>query len=148
MNNIIVFFSLKNPEIASVYENKRNSLVLFLVLLHLGFTCLTFLSCIFFTHKVAGPIYKLQKHLKEIRENGIKGHLFFRKGDHFSELADDVNLTLDSIEESHKNDLIYLGEVNSYINNLSLIVPDDKRIILHEISTKLSEMQERYVSKN
>jgi hypothetical protein len=148
MNNIIVFFSLKNPEIATVYETKRNSLIFFLVLLHAGFTCLTFLTCIFFSHKIAGPIYKLKKHLGEIRTNGISGHLFFRKGDYFTEVAEEVNLTIDHMQELHKNDLIYLGEVNSYINNLSLVVPDDKRIILHEISTKLSEMQARYVSKN
>lgn len=148
MNNIIVFFSLKNPEIASMYEAKRNSLVFFLILLHLGFTCLAFLSCIFFSHKIAGPLYKLKKHLAEIREHGAKGHLFFRKGDYFLELADEVNLTMDHVHDLHKNDLIFLGEVNSYINNLSLVVPDDKRIILHEISSKLSEMQERYVSKN
>lgn len=148
MNNIIVFFSLKNPEIASMYESKRNSLVFFLVLLHLGFTCLTFLSCIFFSHKIAGPLFKLKKHLTEIREHGIKGPLFFRKGDYFLDVADEVNQTMDHIHDLHKNDLIFLGEVNSYINNLSLVVPDDKRIILHEISSKLSEMQERYVSKN
>lgn len=148
MNNIIVFFSLKNPEIASMYETKRNSLVLFLVLLHFGFTCLTFLSCIFFSHKIAGPLYKLKKHLTEIRSNGIKGPLFFRKGDYFLDIAEEVNQTLEQITETHKNDLIYLGEVNSYINNLTLVVPDDKKIILHEISSKLSEMQERYVSKN
>jgi hypothetical protein len=149
MNNIIVFFSLKNPEIAGMYETKRNSLILFLVLLHIGFTCLTFLSCIFFSHKIAGPLYKLKKHLTEMRNNGgVHDPLFFRQGDYFLDLADDVNQTVDYLHELHKNDLIYLGEVNSYINNLSLVVPDDKRIILHEISSKLSEMQERYVSKN
>ena len=147
MNNIIIFFSLKNPEIAGMYETKRNSLILFLILLHLGFTCLTFLICIFFTHKIAGPLYKLKQYLMETRIFGVKGPLFFRKGDYFLEIAEEVNLTLDHIHELHKNDLIYLGEVNSYINNLSLVVPDDKRVILHEISTKLSEMQERYVSK-
>jgi hypothetical protein len=131
-----------------MYEGKRNSLVLFLVLLHLGFTCLTFLSCIFFSHKIAGPIYKLKKYLSEVRANTTKGPLFFRKGDYFLDLADDVNQTIDQLNEIHKNDLIYLGEVNSYINNLTLVVPDDKKIILHEISSKLSEMQERYVSKN
>jgi hypothetical protein len=148
MNNIIVFFSLKNPEIAAMYEAKRNSLIFFLVLLHVGFTCLTFLVCIFFSHRIAGPLYKLKKHLSEIRNNSSPEPLFFRKGDYFLEIADDINLTFDHVYELHKNDLIYIGEVNSYINNLSLVVPDDKRIVLHEISSKLSEMQERYASKN
>jgi predicted membrane protein len=148
MNNIIVFFSLKNPEIAAMYETKRNSLIFFLVLLHIGFTCLTFLICIFFSHRISGPLYKLKKHLAEIRKNLSPDALFFRKGDYFLEIADEINQTFDHVNELHRNDLIYIGEVNSYINNLSLVVPDDKRIVLHEISSKLSEMQERYASKN
>ncbi|MBC7540555.1 MAG: hypothetical protein H7281_17150 [Bacteriovorax sp.] len=144
MNTIITHFALKNPEIASHYSEKRDALILFLILLHLGFTCLTFFICVFFSHKIAGPLYKLQKHLKLLREGNNPGSLFFRKGDYFQELADDVNETFDHLEDSYKNDLVYLSEVTSYINNLSLVVPDDKRVVLNEISSRLSHMQERF----
>lgn len=143
MNTIISHFALKNPEIATHYSSKRDALILFLILLHLGFTCLTFFVCVFFSHKIAGPIYKLQKHLKLIRE-GNNEKLFFRKGDYFQELADDVNETFEQLEDGYKNDLVYLSEVTSYINNLSLVVPDDKRVVLNEISARLSSMQERF----
>jgi hypothetical protein len=144
MNTIVSHFSLKNPEIAVHYSNKRDALIMFLILLHLGFTCLTFFICVFFSHKIAGPLYKLQKHLKLIRENSAPNKLFFRKGDYFQELADDINETFDHLEDSYKNDLVYLSEVTSYINNLSLVVPDDKRVVLNEISSRLSLMQERF----
>lgn len=144
MNTIISHFSLKNPEIATHYSSKRDALILFLILLHLGFTCLTFFICVFFSHKIAGPLYKLQKHLKLIRDDSNPEKLFFRKGDYFQELADDVNATFDHLEDSYKNDLVYLSEVTSYINNLSLVVPDDKRVVLNEISSRLSKMQERF----
>lgn len=144
MNTIITNFALKNPEIASHYSSKRDSLILFLILLHLGFTFLTFFLCIFFSHKIAGPLYKLQKHLKSIRENNTHGKLYFRNGDYFQELADDVNETFEHLENNYKNDLVYLSEVTSYINNLSLVVPDDKRVVLNEISSRLSAMQERF----
>ena len=147
MNTIITHFALKNPEIASHYSDKRDSLILFLILLHMGFTCLTFFICIFFSHKIAGPLYKLQKHLKLLREDNNPGNLFFRKGDYFQELADDVNETFTHLEESYKNDLVYLSEVTSYINNLSLVVPDDKRVVLNEISSRLSHMQDRFTKK-
>jgi sensor histidine kinase YesM len=144
MNTIITHFSLKNPEIASHYSEKRDALVLFLVLLHLGITCLTFFICVFFSHKIAGPLYTLQNHLKQIKAGKNPVKLTFRKGDYFQELAEDVNQTFDFLEDNYKNDLVYLSEVTSYINNLSLVVPDDKRVVLNEISSRLSSMQERF----
>jgi len=145
MNTIVSYFILKNPEIAANYSNKRDSLIVFLILLHLGFTCLTFFICIFFSHKIAGPLYKLKKHLQQLRQpDENPGLLFFREGDYFGDLANELNETIEYIEDSHKNDLVYLSEVTSYINNLSLVVPDDKRVVLNEISSRLSQMQERF----
>lgn len=145
---LISKFTLSNPEIAQHYAQQRTQILIYLSLMHLGFSLVTFCACIFLSHKIAGPIYKLQKFLRGIRENQPREKLYFRKGDYFLEVADDVNMTLDHMDEAQKNDLVYLSEVNSYINNLSLVVPDDKRIVLNEISSKLSEMQERFNTKN
>ncbi len=140
-------FSLKNPEIAQFYTDKRNLLIWLLTGLHFGFAILSFFGCIFFSHKIAGPLYKLQKHLRAIREGITPGRLYFRKGDYFQDVADDLNETIEHIEDGYKNDLVYLSEVNSYINNLSLVVPDDKRVVLNEITSRLSEIQERFTKK-
>ena len=72
-------FALKNPEIALYYTEKRDLLILLLIGLHIGFSVLTFFCCIFFSHRIAGPLYKLQKHLRAIREGFTPGRLFFRK---------------------------------------------------------------------
>ena len=141
-------FSLKNPEIAQFYTDKRNLLIWLLTGLHFGFAILSFFGCIFFSHKIAGPLYKLQKHLRAFREGVTPGRLYFRKGDYFQDVADDLNETIEHIEDGYKNDLVYLSEVNSYINNLSLVVPDDKRVVLNEISSRLSEIQERFTNKH
>ena len=50
-------------------------------------------------------------------------------------------------EEEHKKDLVYISEVTTYINNLSLVVPEDKRVVLNEIIVKLNEIQNRFHSK-
>ncbi len=147
MENIILHFSLKSPEIANRFSEMRFSLILFLILMQIGFTLVTFCICIFFSHRIAGPLYKLQKYLREVRENGYKDKLFFRKNDYFPEVAEDLNSTLELLEDNHKKDLIYLEEINSYLNNLKIVVPEDKKIVLNEISNKLSEMQNRYSSK-
>lgn len=147
LNAISANFAINNPEIAKYYTDKRDILIFLLAGLHIGFSILTFFVCIFFSHRIAGPLYKLQKHLLSIREGFKPGRLFFRKGDYFQEVADDLNDTIEHIEDTYKNDLVYLSEVNSYINNLSLVVPDDKRVVLTEISSRLSEIQERFTTK-
>jgi hypothetical protein len=144
MNSIIAHFSLKNPEIAARYVNQRDTLILFLCLLHVGLTCLTFFICILLSHKIVGPLYQLQKHLKLIREGQHVENLSFRGGDYFQELATDVNETFSHLDNRYKDDLVYLSEVASYINNLSMVVPDDKRVVLNEISSRLSSIQERF----
>lgn len=141
-------FALNNPEIALYYSEKRDLLILLLIGLHIGFSILTFFTCIFFSHRIAGPLYKLQKHLRAIREGLSPGKLFFRKGDYFQEVADDLNDTIEVLEDNYKKDLVYLSEVNSYINNLSLVVPDDKRVVLNEISSRLTDIQDKFTNEN
>lgn len=150
MNSIVSHLNSIMPNIAQDYEGKKKQIIIYLVLLQLSFTGLTFFICIFFSHRIAGPLYKLQKYLREYREGTHGTHrypLSFRKGDYFQEVATDINLTLDQIEEEHKKDLVYISEVTTYINNLSLVVPEDKRVVLNEIIVKLNEIQNRFHSK-
>lgn len=136
-----------SPEFSTQLSDIKSTLLLILVLWQVGFTLLAFVICIFMTHKVAGPLFKLQKYLSHIREGQFNGKLFFRKGDYFHSLADDINETFETIQDSYKNDFVYLSEVNAYLNNLSLVVPDDKKIVLKEITHKLTEIQERFQTK-
>jgi len=133
-----------SPELSSQLSDQKVALIVILGLWQLGFTLLAFIVCIFMTHKVAGPLFKLQKYLSRIRDGHFNGRLFFRKGDYFHELAEDINETFDSIQENYKNDFVYLSEVNAYLNNLALVVPDDKKVVLKEITQKLSEIQDRF----
>ena len=93
-------------------------------------------------------MYKLQKFLHGVQDNGFNDRLFFRKGDYFHEVADDVNETLEDLEEKYQSDIVYLAEVSSYLNNLSMVVPDDKKVVLNEITQRLGEIQERYRTNN
>ncbi|MEK6625776.1 MAG: hypothetical protein AABY86_12445 [Bdellovibrionota bacterium] len=61
-------------------------------------------------------------------------------------MADEFNLTFEQIQENYKKDLVYLSEVNTYLANLSMVVPDDKKVVLNEINRKLTEIQERFNS--
>lgn len=133
-----------SPDMAEKMKSYKNGLIVILSLFQLGFTAITFIACLLFSHKIAGPIYKVQKYLSSIRNREANGKLFFRQGDYFKELAEDFNETFEVIQEDYKKDMVYLSEVTSYINNLSMVVPDDKKVVLDEINLKLNEIQERY----
>lgn len=100
------------------------------------------------THKVAGPMYKLRSHLNAIRDGEVITPLRFRGGDYFTDVAEDVSLFLENIQLNQENDFLYLEEVAQYIQNLSPIVPDDKKPVLNEISNKLREIISRYTKEN
>jgi methyl-accepting chemotaxis protein len=51
------------------------------------------------SHKIAGPLYKLRVFLQKAREGKLQESLKFRKGDHFTELADDYNAMVKSFRD-------------------------------------------------
>jgi hypothetical protein len=79
-----------------------------------------------------------------LKEGQTVPRLSFRKGDYFQDIAEDFNSAFEKVQNEHKNDFAYLSEVNTYLNNLTLVVPEDKRIVLREIRKKLDEIQERF----
>ncbi len=144
MGKTIGYAAQITPAKSEALNASKGQLINILIMWQVGFTALIFILGIYFSHKVAGPIYKLRKYFSHIKEGNHPGKMSFRKGDYFKELATDFNETIEAMHENHKNDFVYLSEVNTYINNLNLVVPEDKKIVLAEISKRLFEIQERY----
>ncbi|MGV3526754.1 MAG: HAMP domain-containing protein [Candidatus Sericytochromatia bacterium] len=56
---------------------------------------------ILFTHKIAGPIYKIEKSFRQIMdEKDLSLRVFLRTGDELQELADDINRLLEHLHNS------------------------------------------------
>jgi hypothetical protein len=55
-----------------------------------------------YSHRIAGPVYRLQKYLKDRIDGRVKGPVSFRDGDYFQELAETVNDFV-QFEESKKH---------------------------------------------
>jgi len=144
LNSILVRYVNKIPELAKDIPRAKETLLLNLLIWQAIITILIFIICIFFSHKVAGPIYKLSKFLKDVKDGQNPGKLFFRNGDYFQEVAEDYNGAFKYIFENHKKDLMYISEVSSYLKNIEMVVPDDKKAVLNEIDKKLSEIQNRF----
>ena len=140
MNKLIAL----QPELTEHINNSRVSLLSVLAIIQFAFIALVFVICIFLTHRIAGPMYKLSQYLSDVRSGDAKHPLYFRAGDNFHEVADDVNETIDYFKTQHTEDFQYLSEVSTYIQNISLVVPEDKKPILFEIQSKLLEIHSRY----
>ncbi len=120
------------------------SFLIFLIPFQFLLTALVILTSIFLTHKVAGPLYKLKNHLLHIREGDPITPLEFRTGDNFQDVADEVSLFLEWVTSNQEADFRYISEVAAYIDNLGMVIPDDKKPVLNEISRRLKEVSSRY----
>lgn len=55
------------------------------------------------SHKVAGPVFKIEKTCKEIaREGDLSKRVYLRKGDMFMDLKDAFNKMMDTLEDKFK----------------------------------------------
>ena len=56
---------------------------------------------ILFTHKIAGPIYKIERSFRQIMdEKDLSLRVFLRTGDELQELAEEINRLLDHLHNS------------------------------------------------
>lgn len=53
------------------------------------------------SNRFAGPVYRLRKTLREMRESGQVRPLRFRQNDFWQELADEFNVTMDQLREKY-----------------------------------------------
>jgi ABC-type multidrug transport system fused ATPase/permease subunit len=132
------------PQSAGSLDDLKENLKMLLILWQLGFGIATFIIAVLFTHKVAGPMYKLKKYLAGLRNGTAEDKLYFRSGDYFKEVADEVNETVGFFQERFQEDSVYINETISYLKNLKQTVPDDKRVVIDEIVNKLSILEDRY----
>jgi nitrogen fixation/metabolism regulation signal transduction histidine kinase len=131
---------------ADAFADNKLTLIFTLVGYQLAFIFIVFLVCIFQGHKIAGPIFKLKQFLLEVKKGGTIPEIKFRKNDHFKDLADEINDTFKSIRNKYSEDFSTISEINAYLKNLSLVLPDDKQIVLQETLKKLDEIQDRFKS--
>ena len=52
---------------------------------------ITFIAVFIYSHRFAGPVHHLNKHLKEMIAGNYENELKFRKKDEFKQLADTIN---------------------------------------------------------
>lgn len=136
---------IKNVE---TIENSKTSLngqlILALVLIHAVFSLLVFMISIFFSHKIAGPIYKIKKYLKETRQGRPPNEVTLRKSDYFLDLADEINLSTKNLMEEYYKEYKILDELLLDVEKLSSFLPESEEQIYSGICLKINTLKRRY----
>lgn len=111
--NVYFFWKLKkmgvdlglkadSPFFQFIGQQEQKLFFIFAVAAAVTFVFLT-VRAILFSHKIAGPLYKLHRHMKGIAEGQAATPVQFREKDFFPELADAFNAQLGRIDETKKN---------------------------------------------
>ena len=88
----------RGPEVAQVLAAKQD-LLRNLYLFESGFVLVVFLLGVFLSHRIAGPIHKLDQYFREAAKTGhLKPMLRFRSGDHFLEIAESYNAMVAAVQ--------------------------------------------------
>lgn len=126
----------------------KNTLLQLLVLFQLIFTVVVFIICIFQGHKIAGPLFKLKKFLRAIREGNSQDRLFFRKGDNFKDVAEEYNLAMEVINRSLLQQSQKAEEISQIVSKAMGEDGEFTKDMGHEILKKIEEIQKPIKSQN
>jgi methyl-accepting chemotaxis protein len=85
------------PEVAYILEARTELMKGIYQLVAVFMVAIAGIS-IFISHRIVGPLYKLNEYFKEAARTGVlKSGLRFRATDHFSELAENYNAMVEAV---------------------------------------------------
>jgi len=114
---------LLGEKLANVYPQGRlvaiintvNLRILFSILL---ISPLVFIIGIFLSHKIAGPIYRMERFLDAIAAGDIAQRLVLRKGDELMVLADAINRASDSLRVTMTDEKARISRAMTELANI------------------------------
>lgn len=94
---------LMGEKLSSVYPQGRLIAVINMVNIRMMLSLLFIMPVvvmigIYLSHKIAGPIYRIEKFLGDMAEGNFSSRITLRKGDEFTSVADKINLLNDSLK--------------------------------------------------
>ncbi len=111
----------------SVMAEFKDTLVIKTIKINLIFLFLTMLGVailgIFYSHRVAGPLFKVKQHAAVLGEGRFNERMFFRKKDVIHELSDVLNQTAHVYQEKSKTFYSGLKELKDGLELLNSL-PD------------------------
>ncbi len=141
-----VFFFLADKQLENEYykahqtlENTRDAFLPWLIGVNLAAIALTIVFAIFPSHKVAGPVYRIQNDLRRIKQGEFPRKIRVRKKDLLKELAADIDDTMKSLGKRIKTVQSDLAEIDALVRSQE---------ISSELSSENLENLKRMVSQS
>jgi methyl-accepting chemotaxis protein len=105
----------------------------------------TMIISLLYSHKVAGPLYKLGVYLRRVASGDFTGSIILRQGDVIRHLADDVNTLISSYRSAVSEleiEADALGDAASRIKEAAHPMSrEDLHKVLDPIATKTDEIE-------
>ncbi|MGE3727660.1 MAG: hypothetical protein AB7I41_19030 [Candidatus Sericytochromatia bacterium] len=138
--------------LAPMLKNDSPVFPLLYLLLALSFVVLVAGISILFTHKIAGPIFKIERSFRQIiDEKDLSLRVFLRTDDELQELAEEINRLLEHFRnslllENQKSDAI-LAKLDYVLANLegeNALPPDEIQERLADLRQKIEDTGLKY----
>ncbi|GAF80444.1 unnamed protein product [marine sediment metagenome] len=82
----------------------------------------------FLSHRIAGPLYKMEKSVKEIGQGNLNLKINLRSTDEIREMADGLNEMTRNIREHMREIKSCIGDLGDQIDSLTNLIKDDKSL--------------------
>jgi len=137
---------LMGEKLANVYPQGRLihivKLVNFRILLSVILvTPLVAVIGIFLSHRIAGPIYRIEKFLDNMAAGDLSSRIFLRQGDELIIVANSINKLADSLESTVRNQKAQLGTISKELDQLKRSKPQEIAKLEGEISSLIKELE-------
>ena len=94
----------------------------------------TYIFGLFFSHKMAGPVYRLRNDIAEMTEGDLERKVSLREKDYFQLLATDIN----SLRQHWHDSILDMKTINKKLNDVS--DNDEQKKLLGRFNTILSDL--------
>ena len=123
-----------------IFENVNSQLVWWIV----GFIVIIAIISIFVSHKIAGPVYRLEESTKMIASGDLTHRVHLRQGDELGDLQDAFNAMSESLSKMVYKDREIIERLAQTGNNLRKKVDEEKitKESLEEITYELNSIIE------
>lgn len=141
--NEFFFIQDASKKLGDIYLKTTELLIIPLLILAFVFSIIGIL----YSHKIAGPLYRVQKICEEIGKGNLNINVKFRKGDEFHEVADSLNKVIHSLKNMVKEDKEIIEKLFLLTKKLKKDIETQKdlkkdvRIAIEELDNIVNELK-------
>jgi methyl-accepting chemotaxis protein len=149
MCSYVIYYTMMltmGDKLANVYPQGRLISIVNMVNLRILFSMLLIspivvMIGIYLSHKIAGPIYRIERFLASMAEGDLSKPLTLRRNDELMSLASGINIVLNSMKASVDKEKATIGNISTHMEQLRRIAASDtiSSADLDKVLDKLNE---------